>query len=453
MMVLPEGAAFVLKRLHERGFEAYVVGGCVRDSLLGRPVHDWDVCTSALPDEMHRAFSDCRVIDTGLQHGTLTVLRDHVGYEVTTFRRDGAYTDHRHPDQVAFVSEVMEDLQRRDFTINAMAWSPRTGLVDGFGGQEDLKAGVIRCVGDPARRFDEDALRILRALRFASVYGFRIEAETAAMIHRLKGTLKNVSAERVRDELLKLLCGRGVEEILRAYSDVFFTLLPQLAPMYGFDQHTPYHAFDVWEHTIRAVSSIRPVKELRLTMLLHDSGKPRAFTLDDRGIGHAWGHAKISYELALDALNRLKVDNATRDLVSTLVLHHGDKLTPSRPAVLRLLNRLGKERVALLQEVHRADEIAKGMREEKQIDAEMSRFSTILAETLATNPCYTLRDLALRGDDLLAAGIPRGATVGETLQYLLDRVMAGALPNTREALLAAALRRHRAAEQARRANE
>ena len=252
MLTIPAGADFILRRLMENGFDAYVVGGCVRDSLLGLFPHDWDICTSARPEQMQAVFADCRVIETGLKHGTLTVLHDRIPYEVTTFRVDGGYTDHRHPDNVSFVSNVVDDLARRDFTVNAMAWNPQTGLVDAFHGQEDLRAGIIRAVGDPKTRFTEDALRILRALRFASVYGFRIDDATSQAAHDLRHTLTDVAAERIRVELAKLLCGQGAADILRAYPDVVFVLLPQLRAMHGFDQHNPHHRYDVWEHTLRA---------------------------------------------------------------------------------------------------------------------------------------------------------------------------------------------------------
>ena len=322
MLTIPAGADFILRRLMENGFDAYVVGGCVRDSLLGLFPHDWDICTSARPEQMQAVFADCRVIETGLKHGTLTVLHDRIPYEVTTFRVDGGYTDHRHPDSVSFVSNVVDDLARRDFTVNAMAWNPQTGLVDAFHGQEDLRAGIIRAVGDPKTRFTEDALRILRALRFASVYGFRIDDATSQAAHDLRHTLTDVAAERIRVELAKLLCGQGAADILRAYPDVLFVLLPQLRAMHGFDQHNPHHRYDVWEHTLRALPHIPPTETLRLAILLHDSGKPDCFTLDEAGIGHMHGHAERSAEIADEVLSSLRVDNATRERVTLLVRSH-----------------------------------------------------------------------------------------------------------------------------------
>ncbi|MBQ8555103.1 MAG: tRNA nucleotidyltransferase [Clostridia bacterium] len=436
---LPAGAAFVLDRLTQGGYQAYIVGGCVRDALLGREPKDWDVCTSALPEEMQRVFADCHVIETGLKHGTLTVMVDHEPYEVTTFRVDGEYTDHRHPDEVIFVSDVVEDLARRDFTVNAMAWHPDSGLVDAFGGREDLRQGVIRCVGEAERRFDEDALRILRALRFASVYGFDIEAETARAIHSLKDTLHGVAAERIRVELAKLLCGQGVGRILREYSDVIFAIMPALAPMEGFEQHTPYHAFDVWEHTVQSVEKVPPTEVLRLTMLLHDSGKPAAFTMDADGIGHAWGHQGISVNIARDILTGLKVDNATLERVLLLVKHHDDAFAPDRRAMLRLLNRFGEENLRLLLHVHRADESAKGRREQAEIDAMVDELTDSLEAIIAQKPCVTLKDMAVNGRDLMAAGVPKGRAVGAMLAWLLEQLIEEKLPNEKEALLTAAL--------------
>ncbi len=437
MWNLPRGAAFVLARLHERGYQAYAVGGCVRDTLLGRAPKDWDVCTNALPQQMQQAFADCHVIETGLKHGTLTVMYGHEPFEVTTFRVDGAYTDHRHPDEVIFVADVKDDLSRRDFTVNAMAWSPATGLVDAFGGQADLEKGLIRCVGDPRRRFEEDALRIMRALRFASTYGFAIDPDTDAAIHELKHTLKGVAAERIRVELAKLLCGQGAGRILRDYRDVIFTILPQLAPMDGFDQRTHWHAYDVWEHTVRSVESVPATEPLRLTMLLHDAGKPACFTLDEQGQGHMYGHQHKSAEIAAEALAALKLDNATRDRVLTLVEHHTYQFKPERKAMLRLLSRFGEETARQLLLVKRADELAKGTRGQSDIDAQISGLEAVLDEVLAEQLCFSLKDMAVNGRDLMDMGY-RGRAIGECLEWLLSQLLAEQMPNEREALLAAA---------------
>ena len=446
MVTMPAGAAFVLQRLKENGFQGYVVGGCVRDSLLGRAPKDWDICTDALPEEMQRVFRDQHVIETGLKHGTLTVMYDHEPYEVTTFRVDGEYTDHRHPDAVRFVKNVVDDLARRDFTVNAMAWNPQSGLVDAFGGQEDLRAGVIRCVGEADRRFGEDALRIMRALRFASVYGFDIEAETAAAVHRLKDTLRDVAAERIRVELAKLLCGKGAGKMLREYADVFFAILPQMAPMHGFDQRTPYHAYDVWEHTVRAVENAPSTETLRLTLLLHDAGKPAAFTVDEQGVGHAHGHHRLSAEIAAEVLAYLRLDNATRDRILMLVEHHDWPLSTERTLLKRRLNRLGEEALYQLIEVQRADALGKGTEAAADVEARTEELRQALTVLLAERPCVTLRDMAVNGRDLMAEGIAHGRQLGETLNWLLAEVLNERLPNEREALLSAA-RTHRDAQQ------
>ena len=437
MFELPQGAAFVLKRLHDAGYQAYVVGGCVRDTLLGIAPKDWDVCTNALPHEMQRVFADCHVIETGLQHGTLTVMYDHEPYEVTTFRVDGEYTDHRHPDEVIFVTDVREDLSRRDFTVNAMAWSEETGVVDAFGGQEDLAARLIRCVGDARKRFGEDALRIMRAMRFASVYGFAIDPDTDEAIHELKSTLADVAAERIRVELAKLLCGAGAGNILRTYRDVIFTLFPALAPMDGFDQRTPHHLWDVWEHTVRAVEAVPATETLRLAMLLHDCGKIAAFSVDDRGEGHATGHEEHSVRIAQKVLADLKLDNATRDRVLLLIGSHGWPVTPERRLLKRRLNQLGEEALRQLIEVKRADALATGTKDTAAVEAHRVQTLSALDALLAENPCVTLRDMAVNGRDLMAMGA-KGRAVGETLQWLLEQVLDEILPNERDALLAAA---------------
>lgn len=437
MWKLPAGAEFVLRRLHEAGYQAYVVGGCVRDTLLGKAPKDWDVCTNALPQQMQQVFADCHVIETGLQHGTLTVMYHHEPFEVTTFRVDGEYTDHRHPDEVIFVADVRDDLSRRDFTVNAMAWSPETGVVDAFGGQEDLERRLIRCVGEPEKRFGEDALRIMRALRFASVYGFAIDPATDAAIHALKHTLKDVAAERIRVELTKLLCGDGAGEILRKYRDVIFTLFPALAAMDSFDQRTPHHLWDVWEHTVRAVEAVSAVEALRLAMLLHDSGKIAAFSVDELGVGHAYGHEEQSVRIAEKVLADLRMDNATRDRVLLLIGSHGWPVTPERRLLKRRLNQLGEEALRQLIEVKRADALATGTKDPAAVESHRAETLSALDALLAEKPCVTLREMAVNGRDMMALGA-KGRTVGETLQWLLEQVLDDALPNERNALLEAA---------------
>ena len=441
-MNLPLPVTDLLTRLKQAGYSAYVVGGCVRDSLLGLQPHDWDICTSALPEEMRRVFLGLHTVETGLKHGTLTVVADHVPYEVTTFRVDGDYTDHRHPDSVRFVDDLREDLARRDFTVNAMAWSPETGLADPFGGQEDLAAGLIRCVGEPEKRLEEDALRILRALRFASVYGFEIEPATGAALRRMAPDLKRVAGERVREELLKLLCGQAAGRILRDYPEVLAEIIPEIRPMIGYDQQNHHHSYDLWEHTVIGLENVPPDPVLRLTMLLHDTGKPAVRTTDEKGEGHYKGHGKVSEQIARKTAEALRLDNAFRERLCTLVLHHdtplrtgSGEINTDRSFLLRRLNRFGEEDLRALFLIHRADRTATGYsspdREEKRYRERVAALDALLAE----QPCFTLKDLAVNGRDLTAAGL-KGKAVGDALQKLLEAVMDGKAPNEKEALLA-----------------
>jgi len=391
MWKLPEGAEFVLRRLQEAGYQAYVAGGCVRDTLLGKMPKDWDVCTNALPCEMQRIFADCHVIETGLQHGTLTVMYHHEPFEVTTFRVDGEYTDHRHPDEVVFVTDVREDLSRRDFTVNAMAWSPKTGVVDAFGGQEDLEKRLIRCVGEPEKRFGEDALRIMRALRFASVYGFAIDPATDAAIHALKDTLTDVAAERIRVELQKLLCGDGAGDILRAYPDVMQVIMPKLAKV-------------DWPSTVAAAENAPATEILRLTLLLH----------------------QLEPADAKAVLVSLKPDNFTRDRVLTLVTNQDYPFQTTRHSLLTALSLFGEEVVRQLLAVRKA----KGA-------SDVEPLSAVLDEVLADGVCYSVKDMAVNGRDLMALGA-RGKAVGECLNHLLSLLLSEELPNECVALLGAA---------------
>ena len=433
-MQLPSPVLDLITRLNSAGYTAYAVGGCIRDTLMGSAPHDWDICTSALPDEMKTVFSREHLVETGLKHGTLTVVKNHVPYEITTYRLDGTYTDHRHPDSVSFVDDIREDLSRRDFTVNAMACDADGHVLDLFGGMQDLEARLIRCVGSPAHRFEEDALRILRSLRFASVLDFTIHPDTSEAVHQLYPTLKNVAAERIQGELLRLLCGSGVGRILREYTDVFAFLLPALSPSVGYDQQNPHHLYTVWEHTIRAVEQVPPEPFLRLTMLLHDTGKPFSRTTDEQGIGHYKGHQKISAELARRTLDELRCDHSLRDRVVRLVEAHDIPLSTDRKLLLRRLNRFGEEDLRALFQIHRADRIATGTRNPAHADAHCRELSEALNHLLAERPCYTLRDLAVNGRDLTRMGL-KGPAVGEALTHLLRKVMDGEVENEKSALL------------------
>ena len=439
-MELPREVSGLIDRLEQAGYSAYAVGGCVRDTLLSLHPHDWDLCTSARPEEMQAVFRGERLAETGLKHGTLTVVIDHHPYEITTFRTDGTYTDHRHPDSVTFVEDVSGDLSRRDFTVNAMAYSPRTGLVDLFGGRRDLENRVIRCVGTPADRFREDALRILRALRFASAYDFTLEAETDKALRLLAPTLKTVAAERIQAELLKLLCGPGAGRILRAYPDVLTVIIPEIGPMVGYDQRNHHHHFDLWEHTVQAVENMPAEPDLRLTMLLHDTGKPAVCTVDDRGEAHYRGHQAASAVIAERVTDDLRCDRKTRDRVIRLVRYHDIPLRTDSGAVnldrsflLRRLNRFGEEDFRALILIHRADRIATGHSPREREDRRMAERIAALDALLAEKPCFTLKDLAVNGNDLQAMGL-KGPAVGDALKQLLEAVMDGKISNEKAQL-------------------
>ncbi len=440
-MTLPPAVADLISRLQSAGFSAYAVGGCVRDSLLGLTPHDWDLCTSALPEQMLEIFRNEHVVTTGLKHGTLAVVRDHVPYEITTFRVDGAYTDHRHPDSVSFVDDVACDLSRRDFTVNAMAWSPDSGLVDLFGGREDLDRRTIRCVGEPRQRFAEDALRVLRALRFASVYDFSIDPATSSAAREMADGMRAVAGERIREELLKMLCGPGAGRILREYPDILSVVIPEIAPMIGYDQQNHHHSYDLWEHTVRALEGVPPDPALRLTMLLHDTGKPEVRTTDAHGEGHYFGHQAASGVIAARVAESLRLDNAMRDRVVNLVINHdiplrtGDgAINTDRSFLLRRLNRFGEEDLRALFLIHRADRIATGYTTREREDIRLRERMAALDALLAEKPCFTLKDLAVRGTDLIPLGL-RGPQIGEALQALLEAVMDGKAENTKESLL------------------
>ena len=434
MIIIPTHALTVVERLERYGYEAYVVGGCVRDSLLGRNPKDWDVCTNALPEEVLRVFKRFHVIKTGLQHGTVTVMVDKQPVEVTTFRIDGDYSDNRHPDSVNFVSRVEEDLARRDFTINAMAYNPTRGLVDAFDGQADLKAGIIRCVGEPDARFNEDGLRILRALRFAARYNVGIETETAFSIHRNRHLLENVSVERIYTELKGILVGDGVLGMMQAFPDVFSIIIPELAPTIGFDQHNPHHCFDVWTHTAHAVQAAPADEVIRLALLLHDIAKPATFTRGDDGKGHFYDHGTKGADMARCILRHLKSDTATLENVATLVREHDATLPTTAPGMRRCIGRLGLNTLNQLLAIKQADMDAQSTHERPQKQATLRNARLLLEDVLEGTPAYTVGDLALAGRDLIAMGLKPGPAMGNILKTLLAEVQDECIANTREAL-------------------
>lgn len=435
-MYIPSKAAEIIQELTVHGFEAYAVGGCARDSILGREPEDWDITTSARPEQVKAIFQ--RTVDTGIEHGTVTVLMDREQFEVTTYRVDGEYEDHRHPKEVTFTASLEEDLKRRDFTINAMAYNPETGLVDIFNGIEDLKNQVIRCVGNPGERFDEDALRILRAIRFSAQLGFQIDAETQRAMSERAEDLKEVSAERIRVELVKLLVS-GHPEYIREACRLGITrvVLPEYDRIVGVAQHTPNHIYDVEEHTLLALKNIEADSVLRLTMLFHDFGKP-IVKKTDGGRDIFYKHPEVSAEICRKILKRLKFDNHTLEKVYRLVKWHGLKYLPNDISVRRALNRVGSDIFEDFIKVQRADISAKNPAVVPKKMKQLAEKEDIYRNIIRRGDCFAVKMLAVNGRDLLEAGIPQGPTLGAVLERLVERVIDEPELNDREKLLALA---------------
>jgi len=437
---LPAPVRQILSALNGCGFEAYAVGGCVRDTLLSKAPNDWDVTTSATPTQVKEVFSDRRVIETGIQHGTVGVLWDGEIYEITTYRCDGEYLDNRHPSSVTFSARIEDDLSRRDFTVNAMAYSPNGGFVDLFGGEEDLARGVIRCVGEPVKRFCEDGLRILRALRFAAVLDFEIAPETAQAVRSCRDLLSGIAAERIREEFCKLICGKGAARVIHDYVDVLGICIPELLPMVGFDQNTRYHCYDVLEHTLHALDmEERGDLVARLAILFHDIGKPHCYTEDELG-GHFKGHAPIGVEIVSRLMKRLRFDNDTTERVKKLVELHDLPIAAKTQAVRRLMTKLCDEDILRLLEVKRCDRLAHA-EFFRALPEELPVIPKIMRELREADACLSLRDLAIDGADLLQMGMKPGRAIGALLQALFEDVMDERLENDRELLLATAEKR------------
>ena len=438
---MPEKAKKVVNTIQAAGFEAYVVGGCVRDSILGRQPQDWDITTSAKPEQVKALFP--RTIDTGLQHGTVTVMQDREGFEVTTYRIDGEYEDSRHPKEVVFTPNLEEDLKRRDFTINAMAYNEEKGLVDIFGGMEDIRFGRIRCVGRAEERFGEDALRMLRAIRFSAQLGYEIDEETKQGIRRLAPTLKNISAERIQTELVKMLVSPHPDYLRTAYdmgvTKVFF---PEFDRAMETEQHHPHHMYSVGEHILHSLAYVPADKVLRLTMLLHDIGKPDTLTIDEQGITHFYNHESLSAEMAKGILRRLKFDNDTINMVYKLVMYHdyGNSVEPTLQIVRRAMNKIGEDAFPALFQVKYADMMAQSdyLRDEKL--KRLENWKRLYTEICEKEQCVSLKTLAVTGSDLIAAGMKPGKELGEVLQKLLQLVLDDPSCNTKDKLLAEAQR-------------
>lgn len=431
---IPQGAAWVLKQLRDAGYEAYVVGGCVRDSLLHRMPDDWDITTSAKPEDTKRIFR--RTVDTGIQHGTVTVMVDRTGYEVTTYRIDGEYADGRHPEHVTFTASLLEDLKRRDFTINAMAYSPAEGLVDEFDGIGDINRRVIRAVGDPVQRFTEDALRMMRAIRFSAQLDYRIDEDTREGIRLLAPNLQKVSAERIRVELEKLLLSEHPEELKEAYElGLLRQFLPELSECMECGQNNPHHCLSVGDHILCAVKAARRDKVLRLTLLLHDIAKPQVKTTDENGIDHFHGHAARSAALADRILRDLKYDNQTREAAVRLIAWHDCNLGDSLPEIRKSISELGEEWFLPLLEVKTSDVEAQSDYQRDEKLGEIEYWRNAFEEIRCAGDCLSLKDLAVSGKDLIAAGAAPGKEIGRILHEMLEEVLREPAHNTREYLL------------------
>lgn len=430
---LPEDVKKIIEIIEKAGYEAYAVGGCVRDSLLMRNPNDWDITTSAKPEKVKELFK--KTIDTGIEHGTVTIMMHHVGYEVTTYRIDGEYEDARHPKNVTFTSNLIEDLKRRDFTINAMAYNDRSGIVDAFDGISDLEKGIIRAVGNPRERFDEDALRMMRAVRFSAQLGYSIEEDTKKAIQELSINLQKISAERIQVELVKLVSSDHPEKMRDLYeTGITAVILPEFDKAMVTAQNNPHHCYTVGEHIIQSMAASDADKNIRLAMLYHDIGKPECLTTDEKGIDHFYGHPEVSGRICKASLRKLKFDNDTIHTVVQLVTHHDYQILPEKKYVRRAMNRIGKDIFPLLLKVKQADLHAQStyQREEKQ--EKLDEICALYKEIIQENECVDLKGLAVTGSDLIAWGMKPGRELGEMLSQLLTVVIDDPGKNQKETL-------------------
>jgi tRNA nucleotidyltransferase (CCA-adding enzyme) len=450
-----EPAGKIIETLEKRGFDAFLVGGCVRDGLLGISPTDYDIATNALPSQVIEVFGDsfkdnvdntledynetleqkAYVVETGIAHGTVTVVIESFPVEVTTFRIDGQYTDNRRPDSVSFSSSINDDLSRRDFTINAMAYSDKTGIIDPFNGRQDLHDRIIKCVGDPESRFSEDSLRILRAVRFASVLGFYIEPGTKSAIDMLRNTIGTVATERITAEFTKLLCGLYVENILFEFRDMIAVIIPEISPCFDFLQHNPHHSFDVYTHLVKAVTYVPARLPLRLTALFHDIGKPSTFFKDADGIGHFYGHQKVGSEMVRVILDRLRFDNFTKKRTYELVLHHDIHIEADKKSIKHILNRFSEDFFLDLLALKKADVSAQQTSEMTGRIAFLDELIRIYEEIIEENACFSLKDLAITGEDILKLGFMPGRQIGDILEDCLHQVIGEHLRNDKKELL------------------
>ena len=431
---MPENVKTVISTLENAGFETCAVGGCVRDALLGKAPNDWDITTAAKPDEMEEIFKAYHCIETGIAHGTLTVVIDSP-LEITTFRLDGEYEDNRHPKSVDFTEDLSLDLARRDFTVNAMAKKLSGEIIDPYGGKEDIKEKIIRCVGDPDRRFNEDALRILRGLRFASTLDFQIEEKTAESIRRNKNLIKNISAERISKELLKLICGKGAHRILSEFAEVLFVIIPEMEPMYKNPHDSKYHCYDIYEHSLYVMDNVNADPLMRFSALLHDCGKPEVKQYSDDGQAHFKGHQKISAQIAAQVMERLKLPNKFRDEALFIIANHDRwELFERADKMKKYLSEFGEERVFELLEIMKADSLSQSPKYFSRIDT-IDEARKKAEEIMKTKPCLSRNLLAVNGKNLIDNGIPRGKALGFVLSALLEEVIEGKIKNRSEDLI------------------
>ena len=432
-MVLPENILYCLNALEGSGYEAWVVGGCVRDAVLGRTPKDYDICTRALPEQTRAVFAGHQLILAGEKHGTVGVVVEGQAVEITTYRAEGAYADSRHPDWVSFVGTIDQDLARRDFTVNAMAWSPRRGLRDPFGGQADLETKTLRAVGEPEQRFREDALRILRGIRFCAAYGLEPEEKTLAAMFSQRGLMDRLARERVYDELCGFLPCAGLEDLQR-FAPILAQVIPELAPMIGFDQHSPHHAYDLYTHVAHVTAGVSRDLTVRWAALLHDIGKIPTFTRDETGRGHFYGHAPTGAKMAREVLLRLKAPGAMVQTVPTLIANHMLRLDPDRKQLRRQIRRLGFDAMEKLLDLQEADMTSKGTGEEEGRNF-FPQIRALLMQIRAEEDVLAVKDLAVNGNDLLALGL-RGKQIGQALDIVLGAVIDERLENEKEAELA-----------------
>lgn len=431
---LPSTIQYILKVLQDSGFEAYVVGGCVRDTFLGTEPKDWDITTSASPEEVKKLFQEYGQIDTGLKHVTVMIVINKEMIEITTFRIDGDYSDGRRPDQVSFTSNVIEDLSRRDFTINACA-ATESLLVDPFHGQEDAKNHFIRCVGEPNLRFQEDSLRILRGIRFASVLGFKVEEKTKEAMLVNSHLLKNVSQERITTEFCKTLLGADVKNALSEFKAIITLLIPEIEPTFGFQQNNPYHILDVYGHSLLATEIIEPDIILRSCAFFHDIGKPSCYSIDENGMGHFYGHAEISSKLTNLILTRMKYPTSNIQKITELIKYHDVDIAASTKGIKRFLNKIGEDQFRKLLSLKKADILAQNLQMRDKRMEKLSLIEEILNNVISQNACTSLSNLAINGKDLLELGVPQGKYIGEILNQLLNLVIEEEIENNRVDLL------------------